>query len=144
MRVGWTKRFTVAYNTSVQIKLSNEVNSTLKKVKSNAKQKGKKANTRRFSECREDSENEISNVGNRSDSLEKMSAPMQLQHRIDVIRKEKKPILQHLINMNIESNPRIANEFVRSPTSGSNTIYGKFGNQSTTFKSTCKLPPIIF
>ena len=133
------------YNTSVQVTVANDesnpnirANSSLKKVSSIAKQKKKKAKTRRFSEVREDSTPEISNVESGSDSREKVSAPLELQHRIDVLRNGKKPVLQHLINMNIEPSTRILNDFIKSPTTISDNLKIKIVNQSNTLKSNCK------
>lgn len=69
-----------------------------------------------------------------------MKAQLQLQHRIDVIRATKKPILQHLIKMNIDSGSRVTNDFIRSPTASSKAQSSKIMHQNTAynFKSTCK------
>lgn len=100
----------------------------------------KKSNTRRFSEWRQEIASNNSQIENICESIDKMKAQLQLQHRIDVIRATKKPILQHLIKMNIEPGSRVVTDFVRSPTASSNAQNSKILHQNTAynFKSTCK------
>ena len=90
------------WNSNPQVNSSNiHGGSAIKKAKPITKKSSKKSSTRRFSEWREE-DNNNSNIDSVGESMDKSKAPLPLQHRIDVIRATKKPILQHLIKMNIE------------------------------------------